>query len=76
MLNKKLWGHWSQFFLFNFSSIRFVEPWWSLVDGRKLMIGGKIWGATSRMDGVVIDGKTYGSTIVENKIWACGANWW
>ncbi len=49
---------------------------WSLIDGRKLMIGGKIWGATSRIDGVVIDGKTYGSTIVENNIRACGANWW
>jgi len=38
------------------------------------MIGGKIWGATSKMDGVVIDGKTYGSTIVENKICSYEAN--
>lgn len=38
----------------------------NIVDGRKLMIGGKFWGATSRIDGVVIDGKIYGSTTVEN----------
>jgi hypothetical protein len=44
-----------------------VESW---------MIGGKFWGATSRIARVVIDGKTYGSTIVENNFWACGANWW
>jgi hypothetical protein len=49
---------------------------WVLVNGRKLMIGGKFWGATSRIDGVVIDGKTYGSTIVESNFWACWTNRW